>query len=57
MTKARAFRAIGFYGGKDFPTLPLVWPDKTGLFPWDDNGTLDAAIQPVLGDPSVIPLH
>ena len=44
--------ALWFYGGKEFPTLQLVWPDKAGLFPWDANGTLDDAIQPVLGNPS-----
>lgn len=24
-----------FYGGDDFPCLQIVWPDRTGLFPWE----------------------
>lgn len=26
-----------FYGGDEFPCLQLVWPDKVGLFPWQDG--------------------
>ncbi len=24
-----------FYRGKDFPCLQIVWPDRSGLFPWE----------------------
>lgn len=24
-----------FYGNEDFPCLQLIWPDTTGLFPWE----------------------
>ena len=24
-----------FYAGDDFPCLQLVWPDRSGAFPWD----------------------
>ena len=26
-----------FYGGDDFPCLQLVWPDRDGLFPWEQG--------------------
>jgi hypothetical protein len=26
-----------FYAGDDFPCLQIVWPDRTGLFPWQDG--------------------
>ena len=26
-----------FYGGDEFPCVQLVWPDKTGCFPWHDG--------------------
>jgi hypothetical protein len=29
--------AIWYYEGLHFPVLQLVWPDKAGLFPWDDG--------------------
>jgi hypothetical protein len=29
--------AIWYYNGSRFPVLQLVWPDQTGLFPWEDG--------------------
>jgi len=29
--------AIWYYEGSHFPVLQLIWPDKAGLFPWDDG--------------------
>ena len=29
--------AIWYYEDSHFPVLQLVWPDKAGLFPWDDG--------------------
>ena len=29
--------AIWYYNGSPFPVLQLVWPDQTGLFPWEDG--------------------
>ena len=26
-----------FYGGSDFTCLQIVWPDRAGLFPWQDG--------------------
>ena len=26
-----------FYGGDDFPCLQLVWPDREGIFPWEQG--------------------
>ena len=26
-----------FYGSDDFPCLQLVWPDRAGLFPWQEG--------------------
>jgi hypothetical protein len=26
-----------FYAGDDFPCLQIVWPDREGLFPWEDG--------------------
>jgi len=42
--------AIWFYGGVDFPTLQVVWPDNHGGFPWDPDCALDDRIQPILGN-------
>ena len=44
--------ASWYYGSmpRPFPTIQMVWPDRSGLFPWDEG--YDArylAIQPVLG--------
>jgi hypothetical protein len=29
--------AIWYYKGSPFPVLQLVWPDQTGLFPWENG--------------------
>jgi hypothetical protein len=26
-----------FYRGDDFPCLQIVWPDRQGIFPWEDG--------------------
>ena len=26
-----------FYGGDDFACLQIVWPDREGVFPWEDD--------------------
>jgi hypothetical protein len=26
-----------FYGGDDFPCLQIVWPDREGIFPWEQG--------------------
>jgi len=26
-----------FYGGDDFPCLQIVWPDRSGTFPWESG--------------------
>lgn len=26
-----------FYGGDEFPCLQIVWPDRAGAFPWEDE--------------------
>ena len=42
-----------YYGDDTFPVVQVVWPDKSGRFPWDADapaGFDDA--QPVLGRPS-----
>jgi hypothetical protein len=26
-----------FYGGDEFPCLQIVWPDRAGVFPWEDG--------------------
>lgn len=26
-----------FYAGDDFPCLQIVWPDRTGTFPWEER--------------------
>ncbi|MFL5577733.1 MAG: DUF4262 domain-containing protein [Gemmatimonadaceae bacterium] len=40
-----------FYGGDDFPVLQVVYPDRTGRYPWED-GVAEGfrAVQPVLAD-------
>jgi hypothetical protein len=41
------------YQGDDFPTLQMVWPSTTGLWPWDADATSwFRARQPILGAPS-----
>ena len=38
-----------FYAGDDFPCLQLVWPDRSGVFPWEPNfDPAMAGIQPDL---------
>ena len=32
-----------FYRGNDFPCFQLVWPDREGLFPWEDGFDLSLA--------------
>ena len=29
--------AMWYYEDSHFPVLQLVWPDKAGLFPWDEG--------------------
>jgi len=31
--------AIGFYRGTMVPVRQLIWPDRNGLWPWDDEAT------------------
>lgn len=41
--------ALWYYQGSPFPVLQLVWPDRDGLFPWNEG--FDAKLgqkQPVL---------
>lgn len=26
-----------FYGGDEFPCVQIVWPDRAGAFPWENN--------------------
>lgn len=37
--------------GEDISILQMVWPDKAGLFPWDDGYSFGPEVQPLLGDP------
>jgi hypothetical protein len=30
-------RSRWFYGSDDFPCLQVVWPDRAGLFPWQEG--------------------
>jgi hypothetical protein len=40
-----------FYAGDDFPCLQLVWPDRTGLFPWEPRFDPSmAGLQPDLSE-------
>jgi hypothetical protein len=32
-----------FYAGDDFPCLQLVWPDRSGAFPWEEG--FDSSMQ------------
>ena len=34
--------AIGFYRGATVPVRQLIWPDRNGLWPWDDKATLSS---------------
>jgi hypothetical protein len=51
---SRASEHVGFarwyYDGDDFPVQQVVWPSKTGLFPWHPEASIEfRAKQPVLG--------
>ena len=36
--------------GNSFPVLQLVFPDKSGIWPWDENASEEfKRYQPVLG--------
>jgi hypothetical protein len=37
--------ATWFYGGSDFPTLQLHWPDKLHRYPWDPSFETDLLSQ------------
>lgn len=42
-----------FYGAlpKPYPALQMIWPDKSGLYPWEQNyDTRFFRLQPVLGE-------
>ena len=45
--------ALWFYRSLDFPVLQCVWPDKAGLFAWQDgyDHRFDQ-VQPILAHPS-----
>jgi len=54
--KAHYREFVGFarwyYEGDDFPLYQVVWPSRSGLFPWDaDAHPQFRAAQPVLGEP------
>jgi len=39
-----------YYDGDNFPVQQVVWPSKTGLFPWHPEASVEfRAKQPVLG--------
>jgi hypothetical protein len=41
-----------YYEGDNFPVQQVVWPSKSGLFPWHPEATLEfRSKQPVLGQP------
>jgi hypothetical protein len=45
-----------YYERKGFPLQQLVWPDKTGAFPWQDGFREESRrLQPILGKPSIAP--
>lgn len=42
--------ALWFHGGDEFPLYQVVWPDRHGLFPWQDGAEVDPLHrQPVPG--------
>ena len=42
--------ALWFYESFDFPVLQCVWPDRSGLFPWEQGyDTRFLQLQPILG--------
>jgi Domain of unknown function (DUF4262) len=41
-----------YYDGDNFPVQQVVWPSKTGLFPWHPEASIEfRSKQPVLGHP------
>lgn len=43
--------ALWFYESLEFPVLQCVWPDKAGLFAWEDGyDTRYGQLQPILED-------
>jgi hypothetical protein len=41
--------ALWFYRGKTFSAIQMVWPDRKGAFPWDEQFAGDLQlVQPVL---------
>lgn len=43
--------ATEYYGGEAFPALQIVYPDRTGAWPWQDGVDADfSSGQPVLAD-------
>jgi hypothetical protein len=39
-----------YYEGNDFPLVQVVWPSKSGLFPWDPRAPDEfRSAQPVIG--------
>jgi hypothetical protein len=41
-------RAFHFYPSGDFPAYQLLWPDRDGTWPWDENWPAHVVPQPVL---------
>ena len=40
-----------FYGGDDFPCIQLVWPDRSGVFPWEPGFDANLAdVQPDIAE-------
>ena len=47
--------ATWFYGGDDFPAVQMLWPTKSGVYPWEDRASQEfKKIQPVFSN---IPLR
>jgi hypothetical protein len=43
------FSALWFYAGKAFPLYQVVWPDREGRYPWNEQAESDPGhAQPVL---------
>ena len=44
-----------YYDGDDFPLYQIVWPSRSGHFPWEQESTPEfRAWQPVLGHASIV---
>lgn len=42
--------AIRFYGGRAFPAVQCIWPDRRGIYPWDAEASEELRRQePVIG--------